>query len=193
MEIVTELLPEHDMERAVRIVNQGGVVAVRTETVYGLVVGLAHMNKMLAAKKSGSAKKIVMMFPDIEKLHQYFGSHISPMEKSIIEKFRGGLAVVLAAHNVAVRIPDDAVARKFLSYFDAPLLISSANITGEPAATTWQQVLKNMNGRVDAIIMSSPSRLGVHSSVVKVTGTRVEIIREGHVTRAELSKHFEVL
>ena len=192
-EVKTLMLSENEITQAVKVIQSGGTVAFRTETFYGIGANLRNSNKIFGAKQIEGHRNYVMFFSSLEKAVKYFGDVITDVERKIFTKFQGGLTIVLPKSNIAVRIPNDPIAVKLLSYFDEPLLVSSANISGMPAATTWQQVLKNLGGRVDAVIASGPCRIGAGTTIIKMNGYNMEVIRHGCTDVIQIQKFIDTI
>ncbi len=87
---------------------------------------------------------------------------------------------------VALRMPDDALALDIIAAAGGKLAVTSANRSGETAATSATAVLDQLDGRIDAIVDGGPSRGGVASTVVRIAGGRVDVLRQGAITRPML-------
>lgn len=88
----------------------------------------------------------------------------------------GGLSTV------GIRMPESSVAREFIKVAERPIAAPSANISGRPSPTTWQDVIEDMDGRIDAVLMGEPCSVGIESTVLDVTGDIATIVRPGFIT-----------
>lgn len=88
----------------------------------------------------------------------------------------GGLATV------GVRLPSSKVARDFITAAKRPIAAPSANISGKPSPTRWQDVIEDMDGRIDAILKGNDCEVGIESTVLDLTGGVATIVRPGYIT-----------
>jgi L-threonylcarbamoyladenylate synthase len=87
---------------------------------------------------------------------------------------------------VALRIPDNAAALELIRLARTPVAAPSANLSGHPSPTCWEHVRADLDGRIDAIIKGDPSRVGLESTVLDLTGPAPLILRPGLVTPEEI-------
>lgn len=98
-------------------------------------------------------------------------------KKSIVPDITsGGLATV------GVRLPSSKVARDFITAAKRPIAAPSANISGRPSPTRWQDVIEDMDGRIDAILKGNDCEVGIESTVLDLTGDIATIVRPGYIT-----------
>lgn len=88
----------------------------------------------------------------------------------------GGLSTV------GVRLPSSKVARDFITAAKRPIAAPSANISGKPSPTRWQDVIEDMDGRIDAILKGNDCEVGIESTVLDLTGEIATIVRPGYIT-----------
>lgn len=172
------LLFEKQIALAAEILRAGGVVAFRTETVYGLGATVANADKIFAAKGRPSEKSLVWQFPSVRACAEYFGDKITAREIAVLKKYKVGFTLVLS-NGTAVRIPHDKIAKRILAAAGEPLVVTSANVSGEPAATTWTEIEATLGDKIDAIVMSGRAKYGVPSTICKINGEKLEILRQG--------------
>lgn len=180
---------------------QNDVVAFPTETVYGLGANAFSgeaVKRIFRAKGRPADNPLIVHVAEKERLASVVRSVPTYAEKLIEAFMPGPLTVVLPKQRrisalatagldtVGVRIPDHAVARRFLSECGVPVAAPSANLSGKPSPTTWQAVKRDLNGRIPMILKGNPSRIGVESTVVDCTGTSPVILRAGGLTLEEL-------
>ena len=188
-------------ETAANIIKNGGLVAIPTETVYGLGAnGLndAAVAKIFIAKGRPQDNPLILHISDpadMEKLCH----HIPESAFRLAERFwPGPLTLVLPAKDcvpkcttgglstVAVRCPDNAITRAIIRLSGAPVAAPSANISGKPSTTTAEHVLHDHDGRIDAIVDDGPCRVGVESTIVDLTEERPRLLRPGGITPEQL-------
>ena len=188
-------------ETAANIITSGGLVAIPTETVYGLGAnGLdPHaVAKIFAAKGRPQDNPLILHVADTAQITQFCHS-IPESAYRLAERFwPGPLTMVLPAREivpkcttaglstVAVRCPDNAVTRQVIRLAGCPIAAPSANLSGKPSTTTAQHVLHDHDGRIDAIIDGGPCRVGVESTIVDLTEDRPRLLRPGGVTPEQL-------
>lgn len=198
--IATEIVydpTEDDLLRAKEILLNGGVVAIPTETVYGLGANalLEHAApKVYAAKGRPSDNPLIIHLAKAEDAEKYANvcedfyvlakafmpgplTVILPKKDCIPANVTGGLA------SVAIRVPSHPIAHRLIELCDVPIAAPSANLSGRPSTTTVQHVIEDMQGRVDMILNGGPSDIGLESTIVLPHGNRqLTLLRPGAVT-----------
>jgi L-threonylcarbamoyladenylate synthase len=190
-----------DRERAAAILRAGGLVAIPTETVYGLAVradDAAAVARLFAAKGRPSDNPLIVHVADIADV-LLVARELTPLARRLLERHAPGpLTVVLPARDdlpravtagldtVAVRIPDHPVALALLAAAGVPLAAPSANRSGRPSPTRAEHVLADLDGRIDAVVDAGPARVGLESTVVDARGASPVVLREGGIGREEL-------
>jgi len=194
---------ENCAEIAARIIREGGLVAVPTETVYGLGAdGLnpAAVAKIFAAKGRPQDNPLILHVTGAEQIEQ-FCHHIPESAYRLAEAFwPGPLTMVLPARDtvpkcttaglptVAVRCPDSDITRRIIALAGVPIAAPSANISGKPSTTTAQHVLHDHNGRIDAVVDGGDCRVGVESTIVDLTENPPRLLRPGGNTPEQLTE-----
>lgn len=187
---------------AAQIIKAGELVAIPTETVYGLGAnGLdeSAVAKIFEAKGRPQDNPLILHLSCAEEMDRYC-HHVPRMAYRLAEKYwPGPLTIVLPARDsvprrttggldtVAVRCPDNDVTRQIIRLAGVPLAAPSANISGKPSTTTAQHVLHDHDGRIAAVVDGGPCRVGVESTIVDLTGDRPRLLRPGGVTPEELT------
>jgi L-threonylcarbamoyladenylate synthase len=187
---------------AVATLRAGGLVAMPTDTVYGLGVALAvpgGLPRLFAAKDRPLDRAIVLLVADVEQAASV--GVMSPSARILAERFwPGALTLVLAqapgsglpdvltggAATIGVRLPDHDCPR-LLARALGPLPVTSANLSGRPDARDAAGVLEQLGGRIDLVIDGGPARGGVPSTVVDCSGALPRVLRVGAFAPAELS------
>ena len=186
---------------AAEIIKNGGLVAIPTETVYGLGAnGLDEqaVAKIFEAKGRPQDNPLILHISGPEEIERYC-HHIPQAAYDLAEKFwPGPLTMVLPARRtvprrttggldtVAVRCPDNAVTRAIIRLSGVPVAAPSANISGKPSTTTAQHVAHDHDGKIDAIVDGGPCRVGVESTIVDLTEQPPRLLRPGGITPEQL-------
>ena len=89
---------------------------------------------------------------------------------------------------VAIRMPSNPTARRLIKFTGRPIAAPSANRSGRPSPTTAYDVLEDMDGRIDAVVISDQCDVGIESTVVDLTGSIPYILRPGAVTKEKLER-----
>jgi L-threonylcarbamoyladenylate synthase len=187
------------IQRALQVLRSGGLVAFPTDTVYGvgaLVFDEKGVESIYTAKQRPVEKAIPVLIGDAEDLTQV-AEQIPPMASSLIARFWPGPLTVLvpkkpsippvvsATSTVGVRVPDHEVARALLR-LAGPMAVTSANISSQPSPTTAEEVQAQLGGRIALIVDGGKTPGGVPSTLVDCTGSEIQILREGPLTREQL-------
>ena len=200
----TLLLPASDPatpEIAAGIIRRGGLVAIPTETVYGLGAnGLdeAAVASIFAAKGRPQDNPLILHVAEPKEMEKFCHS-IPECAYALADKFwPGPLTMVLPARDVvpkrttaglstvAVRCPDNDATRAIIRLSGVPIAAPSANLSGKPSTTTAEHVLHDHDGKIDAIVDGGPCRVGVESTIVDLTEERPRLLRPGGITPEQL-------
>ena len=195
---------ENSIQKAASIIRCGGLVAFPTETVYGL--GGNGLQKDAAlhiyeAKGRPSDNPLILHLSDPMEAEKY--CYVEPLYYTLAAAFMPGpLTVIMKKRDVvpstvtggldtvAVRVPSDPIARKFLLACEVPVAAPSANISGRPSPTTAEHVKKDLVGRIDAILAGGDCEIGLESTIVKLDGEHLTLLRPGAITPEMLSVVF---
>ena len=186
---------------AANLIMNGDLVAIPTETVYGLGAnGLdeAAVAKIFEAKGRPQDNPLILHICGAEQI-ELFCHHIPQKAYDLAEKFwPGPLTMVLPARDcvpkrttgglstVAVRCPDNDVTREIIRLSGVPVAAPSANISGKPSTTTAEHVLHDHDGKIAAIVDGGSCRVGVESTIVDLTEERPRLLRPGGITPEQL-------
>jgi L-threonylcarbamoyladenylate synthase len=189
--------PQEDrLKHAADIVKAGGLVAFPTETVYGLAAlptdDLA-LEKLRVIKKRQEEKKFSLCVSAVEQIEERV-EQISPFVYKLIEEFwPGPLTLVLESDNgqtTGFRMPDHKVAQMFLTKIGSPVFAPSANFAGDEPPKTAEEVLKYFDGKIDAVIDSGRSEIGLSSTVVQIN-EGYQVLRQGVITKEMIENIFK--
>jgi L-threonylcarbamoyladenylate synthase len=187
------------LTKALEILRSGGLVAFPTDTVYGLgalVTEPRSIENLYEVKGRDAAKAIPVLIGNPSELPQV-ASEVSPTVRQLAARFwPGPLTLVVTSRRdlpeilsplptVGVRMPDhpDALA---LMRQTGPLAVTSANLSGQPSASTAQEVLSQLDGLIPLILDGGKTPGGLASTVVDCTSEKLEILRPGPVSLEEL-------
>lgn len=205
METLRLSTTENDIGRAGEIIRAGGLVAFPTETVYGLgadALNAEAVASVYAAKGRPSDNPMIVHIADATDLYRLIDGNIHGLRdeasKLMVNLWPGPLTLIFKKSDivpdvttggldtVAVRMPSNPTARRFIRMAGRPIAAPSANLSGKPSPTTAKDVLEDMDGRIDAVIMGEQSDVGIESTVLDMTGDIPYILRPGAVTREKL-------
>jgi len=184
--------------RAASVVAEGGVICYPTDTVYAL--GCNPTNPLAVARakdaKGPRTKPMPILVNGLAAAEKF--AYLSEKAKRLAKVFwPGPLTMVLQAREVlpanliseckvGVRSPKHQICLKLLELSSGGLVGTSANLTGQPPATTAEEVLDQLGDRVDMILDGGRAPLGVSSTVVDLTKPRLTVLREGPLGREEI-------
>jgi L-threonylcarbamoyladenylate synthase len=198
--------PKIDLEeiiRAVQLLREGQVVAVPTETVYGLAAdGLnpEAIARIFAVKDRPLFDPLILHVSTIEKARELCAQFPATAEKLAKAFWPGPLTLVLKKKKivpdlataglptVAVRVPAHPVMQALLKAFGGPLAAPSANRFGRISPTTATAVVHELGGRVPMILEGGPCRVGLESTIVSLLNKQPVLMRLGGVPREEIEK-----
>ena len=186
---------------AAELIQNGELVAIPTETVYGLGAnGLDEeaVLKIFQAKGRPQDNPLILHLHGAEQIADYC-ENIPAEAYALAERFwPGPLTMVLPARNnvpkrttgglstVAVRCPDSHITREIIRLAGVPLAAPSANISGKPSTTTAEHVRHDHDGRIAAIVDGGSCRVGVESTIVDLTEKPARLLRPGGITPEQL-------
>lgn len=194
-------LTQHDIQRAAAILRSGGLVAIPTETVYGLGadgLNTAAVEHIFRAKGRPQDNPLILHVPDDTWLTRYC-CHIPDKAYTLTKRFWPGPltlilprkpvvpdAVTAGLDTVGMRCPDHPLTRAIIAAAGVPVAAPSANTSGKPSPTTAVHVLDDMDGKIDAVVDGGPCSVGVESTILDLTCTPPRLLRPGGVTLEQL-------
>jgi L-threonylcarbamoyladenylate synthase len=203
--VTAEIRPATDpaaIEAALDALRRGTVVAIPTETVYGLAcLPLpGPLERLVAIKRRSADKGIALLIDAVEQMGDFavvpalaerLAHAFWPGPLTLVLDIRAGLDVpellTGGRPTIALRLPDHEVPREICRRL-GPFAASSANISGQPDATSAQQVMATLHDDVTLILDDGPTRGGLASTVVGVSADRPEpaILRQGAISAADI-------
>ncbi|MCI5955495.1 MAG: threonylcarbamoyl-AMP synthase [Clostridiales bacterium] len=194
----TQILQPTDeaIASAARVLREGGLVGMPTETVYGLGANAlddAAVRAIFAAKGRPADNPLIVHVPTPEDAAPL--CHISPASRALMERFCPGPLTLLMPKkpcipevvnaglpSVAVRIPSHPVAQRLLRACGVPVAAPSANTSGKPSPTTAMHVYHDLHGKLPIILDGGECQVGLESTVVDMTSDIPTVLRPGGVT-----------
>jgi L-threonylcarbamoyladenylate synthase len=178
------------VEEAAATLERGEVVAFPTDTVYGLAAGHGHIERLFEAKGRPRDKRIPVLLSDAANLET--SAIVTPAARALAARFwPGPLTIVLVAPRrgtLAFRVPANDVARRLLAASGGGLPVTSANLSGRPDATTAEEVIEQLDGRIALVLDGGRTAGGVPSTIVDCSGNGVRIVREGAIPVSEIDR-----
>ena len=185
-----------DLAPAIAALHRGGVVAFPTETFYGLAVdprSPAAVKKVFAVKRRAADHPLPLIASSIDQIADHVGT-MTPLAIRLAQRaWPGPLTLIIPASSVlcddvhlstgrvAVRVPADDVARALASGAGHAITSTSANISGDPPASTAERVIATIGSGVDVLIDSGPTPAALPSTIVDATGEAPVLVRAGMI------------
>jgi len=188
---------------AARLIRAGGLVALPTETVYGLgadATNPAAVARIYAAKGRPAFNPLIAHLATLEAAQAEGTLDAAALRLArqfwpgpltlVVPRIEGGKVCDLACAGLAsvgLRIPSHPVALDLLKAAGRPVAAPSANRSGHVSPTLPEHVLADLDGVIDAVVMAGPCPVGVESTIVGCLGNEAVLLRPGGITRADLS------
>ena len=192
-----------EIKKAAEILKNGGLVAIPTETVYGLAASAFNeeaVANIFKAKGRPNDNPLIVHIADITELEK-IAKDVTPQAKKCMDAFwPGPFTAVLPKKDiipasvsggldtVAVRLPANSIARAIIKESGLPLAAPSANRSGSPSPSTAEHVIDDLNGRIGAVVISEKCAVGVESTVVTFATEPPRLLRPGGITVEMLKK-----
>lgn len=192
----TLVLKKEDVTEIISILNQGGIVALPTDTVYGLAVKSGHLEtieKLTRVKNREIGKPFILLVSAKNQINEF--AVLKRRDQKLIKRWMPGATTFIfnkkdtdsqnSNPTIAIRMPDDPwlinIIRK-----TGPLYVSGANYSGEKVATATKEVLDKFEGKIDAVVdgVSGDTK----STIIDATGGKLVLIREGLVGLYEIER-----
>lgn len=189
------------VDRAIEILKDGGIVAFPTDTVYGLggnVFSIEAAERIYRVKQRPRNLPLPVLLADSTQLAdivaavpetaRYLMRHFWPGGLTLVLKKKDTLPDIITAgsNKLAVRIPDHVVPLALIRGLGAPIIGTSANISDKPSPVTAEEVDQQIGSQVDLIIDMGRCTGGLESTVVDVTGEIPVILRRGVISEEKI-------
>lgn len=189
---------------AVQCLKSGGIIAIPTDTVYGLAADPFNpdaVQRLYTVKGRPDGKPIPLVLSSVADVHRVsqnlpeFFFHLTdrfwPGGLTIVIEAKGLLPVLTAGGNtVGVRIPDNPLLLQILRAFGGPAAITSANLSGEPPATSPAEIGEELASRIDMIVDGGKTPGPIPSTVYDISVSPPLIRRHGVISEETLAKEF---
>lgn len=191
------------IEEAAKVLKNGGLVALPTETVYGLGADALNVEaaaKIYAAKGRPSDNPLIVHIADEKKLEDLV-SHVPDKARQVMKAFWPGPLTIIfkkkdkvpygttgGLDTVAIRMPSHPVAKRLIEVSGVSIAAPSANTSGHPSPTTADHVIHDLSGKIDLIIDSGLVGIGIESTILDVTEDIPVILRPGSITKEMLEE-----
>lgn len=191
----TIILQADQIQQVATIILNGGLVAFPTDTVFGLAVSsnnIKAIKKMSLAKGRPKDKPFPMMVNSICQIQAV--ANVSELELKLIRRsMPGALTMILnklavvpsyvtnGFDTIGVRMPDDPWILQLIDLVACPILVPSANLSGYPSCVNHEEVLQQLSGVIDAVVVGE-SKDDLASSIIDIRDNRLKIIRSGKLT-----------
>lgn len=198
-------IDETAIERAAEIIKNGGLVAFPTETVYGLganALDAEASKKIYEAKGRPSDNPLIAHIASLDTLDEIV-EDVSDVAKKLIDKFWPGPMTLIfkkkdlvpdsttgGLKTLAVRFPENEIAKALIEKSGVPIAAPSANTSGKPSPTKGEHVIEDLDGKVDMILDGGVVGLGLESTIIDVTD-KPTILRPGFITQEMLEQVIE--
>ena len=189
------------IEPAAKSIKEGKLVLFPTETVYGIGANALDekaVKNIFIAKGRASDNPLIVHIANIDMLKDLV-EEVGSIEKKLIEKFwPGPLTIIFKKKSiipdivtcnldtVAIRMPSNVIARKLIEYSNVPIAAPSANISGRPSGTIIEDIIEELDGKVEYIIDGGKVDIGLESTVIRVVNNTVHILRPGKITKEDI-------
>lgn len=190
-----------ELKAPAEAIKQGKLVLFPTETVYGIGANALNeeaVKKIYIAKGRASDNPLIAHISHIEMLEQLV-EEVGKVEQTLIENFWPGPLTIIfkkkkivpdiitgGLDTVAIRMPSNQIARKLIEYSNCPIAAPSANISGKPSGTLVEDIIEELDGKVEYIIDSGKVDIGIESTVIRVQDGVVHILRPGKITPEDI-------
>ncbi len=203
MENKLSLDVQEQVEKGISILKQGGLVAFPTDTVYGLGVWANNqpaVERVYRVKERPRNIALPLLLAGISQIGEV-AEPVPPIAWLLAHNFLpGALTIVLHKSNsvpdiitaggitVAVRVPAHPVPIALAQGLGAPIVGTSANVSGKPSALTADEVYSQFSNKIDLVIDGGRCPGGRESTIIDVTGVEPVILREGAISREEIKQ-----
>lgn len=200
----TKVVTKDQLDILVDAVKQGEVIAFPTETVFGL--GIVYdskiaMDRLKWAKQRPESKPFTLMVSDVSWIEQF--ADTKKDDWKIINRFMPGALTLIfnrkkevdsritnGYDTIGIRCPDDPFVLELISRVGKPLLVPSANISGMPAATSTQEVLDQLDGRI-SLVVDGVCGSSEASTIISLVEDRPVLIRQGKIQLSEIEEELK--
>jgi L-threonylcarbamoyladenylate synthase len=189
------------LHQAVLAIRRGGVVALPTDTLYGLAVDpfrAEAVERLFAVKGRDASQALLLIAADVQQVRTWIGD-LPPLAERLASRFWPGPLTLLLAppaalpaavsagtSRVGVRVPAHPVARALCGACGCPLTATSANMSGDPASASPDDIARTLGDRIDVLVDAGMAPGGPPSTIVDATGAAPVLVRPGAIAWNEI-------
>ncbi|QAT49508.1 threonylcarbamoyl-AMP synthase [Caproiciproducens sp. NJN-50] len=199
--LLLDAAKSESIEAAAHIIRNGGLVGMPTETVYGLAANAfdgTAVRKIFEAKGRPQDNPLIVHISNLDQIEKLAVRLPESAKKLAKTCWPGPLTMVLEKSDlipfevsaglptVGIRFPSHPVAQALISAAGVPIAAPSANRSGFPSTTTAEHVMRDMDGKIDAVLDGGPCGVGVESTIVTLASDPPRLLRPGGITLEQL-------
>ncbi len=196
-------IPQEDIDKAISVIADGGVVAFPTETYYGLAVdpfNNSALSRLFALKRRPPDKPVLILISELSQLKELVQEVPPPFERLMKELWPGPTTLVFQgiealpemltgySGTVGVRISSHPVAQRLSAAAGQAITATSANFSGQPAATDAKGVFEQLGPDVDFVLDGGETPGGMGSTIIGYEDDEINLIRPGVISFDEILK-----
>lgn len=206
LKIKNDLNNSEIINKAVKYIKNDELVAIPTETVYGLGAnGLSDnaCKKIFITKGRPQDNPLILHISNIEELDRLVNNIPKEVEEMLNNLWPGPLTVIFnksdiipdsvtaGGSTVAIRMPNHNIAREIIKKSGVPIAAPSANLSGRPSPTNAEDVYEDLNGKINLIVDGGQSNIGIESTVLDITEKPYTILRPGFFDKYDLEIYLD--
>ena len=200
-----EKIKEEEIEEAAREIVKGNLVLFPTETVYGIGANALDeeaVKKIFIAKGRAQDNPLIVHVSNMQMVEDIVES-IGDLERKLIQRFwPGPLTIIFQRKSkevipnivtanldtVGVRMPSNGIAKELIGKAGVPIAAPSANVSGKPSGTKVEDIITELDGKVEYILDGGFTDIGLESTVIKVEDNKINILRPGKITKEQIGR-----
>lgn len=191
------------IKEAATSIKNSELVLFPTETVYGIGANALDekaVSKIFKAKGRASDNPLIVHICNTDMLESLV-KNIGEIEQKLMDNFWPGPLTIIfdrkecipnivtaGLDTVGIRMPSNIVAQKLIEFASLPIAAPSANVSGKPSGTKVEDIIDELDGKVDYILDSGMVDIGVESTVLRVIDNQVHILRPGKITAEDIER-----
>lgn len=191
------------IREAAEEIRNGNLVLFPTETVYGIGANALDSNavsNIFKAKGRASDNPLIVHICNLNMLKQLV-QEVNEIEIKLINNFWPGpltiifnkkecvpYSVTAGLETVGIRFPSNKVAQELIKLSNLPIAAPSANVSGKPSGTKIEDIINELDGKIEYILDAGMTDIGVESTVIRIIDNKVHILRPGKITKEDIEK-----
>ena len=191
------------IDKAVRLIQDGELVAFPTDTLYGIgcnAFNLEATEKLFLLKERPFSKPINLLISELNQIKQIVTEISVPAQKLISNFWPGALTIIFpkkkgtlenisgGSDSIGVRMPNYIITLQIIKRTNLPLAVTSANLSGKESSTTAEEVINHFQNKIPMIIDGGKTPLELGSTIVDVSEKKPKILREGYISSDLIDK-----